>query len=258
MMKRWAASLLLLAAIAGVSFAQIGPLPGLAVVQIGGAPPCTGGSITYVGGNVVHTFTSSGTLTCPIARSVNYLLVAGGGGASSGDQGGGGGGGGVLTGSSSLSATSYSIGVGAGWQHGNYRIVEVVDFAVPSGKMVVGFPSYSIDADRGVVETYSIEDVPVPTSPPIPPITRWRFFQQLAVQGIISQDEALAAMGGTIPAPLLALIEQLPSEQKFPAKMLVIGATEFERQHHLTIAIGAAFGMDAAEIDAFFVAAGTL
>ena len=41
---------------------------------------CTGRTITYVGNDVVHTFTSSGTLSCAGSISVQYLIVAGGGG----------------------------------------------------------------------------------------------------------------------------------------------------------------------------------
>ena len=41
-----------------------------------------------------------------------------------------------------------------------------------------------------------------------------QFFQQLALMGIISEKEALAAVGpGTLPAALAAMIESLPPEQ---------------------------------------------
>ena len=108
-------------------------------------------------------------------------------------------------------------------------------------------------ADGGVPEPY----VPPPAAIP-QTISDRQFFQQLAVQGVISQDEALASCAAVIPAPLLALIEQLPSDQKFAAKMLVSGATVFERNHPMTIAIGSAYGWGSAEIDAFFVASAGL
>jgi hypothetical protein len=50
-----------------------------------------GGTVTTSGGNTIHTFTSSGSLTG--AMALNYLVVAGGGGGGSGQSGGGGGGG---------------------------------------------------------------------------------------------------------------------------------------------------------------------
>lgn len=85
-----------------------------------------------------------------------------------------------------------------------------------------------------------------------------QFFQQLAVEGIISQADALASNAAVIPPPLLALIEQLPSDQQFAAKMLVGGATVFKRHHPLSIAIGAAFGFNSAQMDAFWTAADKL
>jgi hypothetical protein len=79
----------------------------------------TGGTIvdTEIGGVPyrIHLFTNTGNSTFTVTKSgeVEYLIVAGGGGAGA-DNAGGGGGGGVLTGSTLLSATSYSIVVGAG------------------------------------------------------------------------------------------------------------------------------------------------
>ncbi len=75
-------------------------------------PACSGGTITSVSGGVVHTFKSSGTLSCPEDVSVQYLIVAGGGG--SGGFGGGGGAGGLLSGTTTISSGDYTITVGAG------------------------------------------------------------------------------------------------------------------------------------------------
>ena len=75
-----------------------------------------------VGGYVVHTFTSSGTLAIPVAVSADVLVVAGGGGGGSapgGWEGGGGGAGGYLQENVALSAQSYTITVGAGGAVGN-------------------------------------------------------------------------------------------------------------------------------------------
>lgn len=70
----------------------------------------------------VHVFTSNGTLTVSRRGEVEYLMI-GGGGAGSGnyyDDGGGGGAGGLIQGSTSLSATGYSIQIGNGgnWSGG--------------------------------------------------------------------------------------------------------------------------------------------
>lgn len=83
----------------------------------------TGGTIlpnAYSDGRFyqVHAFTTVGTSTFDISSAppnseVEYLIVGGGGGGGM-DMGGGGGGGGVLSGTASVSATAYTIVVGAG------------------------------------------------------------------------------------------------------------------------------------------------
>ena len=105
----------------------------------------------------------------------------------------------------------------------------------------------------GVPDPYVAPPTPVPQS-----ISDRQFFQQLAVAGIISQDQALASNAAVIPAPLLAIIDAMPSDQQFAAKMLVSGATVFERNHPMTEAIGGAYGWNGAQIDAFFTAAAAL
>jgi hypothetical protein len=80
-----------------------------------GTAKATGGTITYDNfGRVIHTFTSSGTFTPSESLSCDYLVVAGGAGGAS-DFGGGGGAGGYLTSSGlAVTATAYTITVGAG------------------------------------------------------------------------------------------------------------------------------------------------
>ncbi len=72
----------------------------------------TGGTITYVGDYIIHTFTSSGTFTISSGTGdVEYLVIGGGGGASIG----GGGAGGYLTGTNaSMVVGSYTVTIGAG------------------------------------------------------------------------------------------------------------------------------------------------
>ena len=100
----------------------------------------TGGTITTVGSDKVHTFTSPGTFTvCSVSavatnNRVSYMVVAGGGG-SGGDSGGGGGAGGfredkspvtpytasplVGAGSVTVTATGFPVVVGAGGSGGS-------------------------------------------------------------------------------------------------------------------------------------------
>ena len=88
----------------------------------------TGGTVTTDGDYKVHTFTGSGSFVVSTAGDVDYLVIAGGGGGNSPAYGGAGGaggyrnsynsetsgGGGLSETSLTLSATTYSITVGAG------------------------------------------------------------------------------------------------------------------------------------------------
>lgn len=88
-------------------------------------------------------------------------------------------------------------------------------------------------------------------------VSRRQFFQVIALKGMITEDEALAAVqGGAIPKALSDFVaEKLPVDQQFPAKMLLSGAQEFYRTDALVEAYGAAQNppMDAAALDALWV-----
>lgn len=92
------------------------------VASEGASAKATGGIITSDANYFYHTFLSSGTFTPTTSLTADYLVVAGGGGAASSNTGlggsGGGGAGGYRTsigGSAlSLSATAYTVTVGAG------------------------------------------------------------------------------------------------------------------------------------------------
>lgn len=86
-----------------------------------GTAKASGGTITYDNsGNVIHTFTSTGTFTPSQNLTCDYLVVAGGGGGGSsnsvGSRGAGGGGAGgyrYFT-SQSFTATGYAVTIGGG------------------------------------------------------------------------------------------------------------------------------------------------
>lgn len=83
----------------------------------GGGVVATGGSMSTVGSDTVHTFRSSGTLTVTNPGAAQVLLVGGGGGGGGGASygGGGGGGGGVVYRSNiNLLAGSITVTVGGG------------------------------------------------------------------------------------------------------------------------------------------------
>jgi hypothetical protein len=106
-------------------------LYGVADVPAAGNAKATGGIITYDDTYVYHTFPWSGTFTPLTSLTADYLVVAGGAGGGGGYAGGGGGagglrctvgatgGGGSLETPLSLTATAYTVTVGAGGAGGN-------------------------------------------------------------------------------------------------------------------------------------------
>jgi hypothetical protein len=89
----------------GGGLSQAGATGGSGVVIISYTSPTQlfgGGIVTFVGGNWIHTFTTSGTLVPATTFTANFLVVAGGGGGANpfitvNSAGGGGGGGGYRT-----------------------------------------------------------------------------------------------------------------------------------------------------------------
>jgi hypothetical protein len=76
----------------------------------------TGGTITYSGGNTIHSFTADGDFVAPSSGTIgDYLIVAGGGGGGGSYMGGGGGAGGILSGTAvAITAATYPIVIGDG------------------------------------------------------------------------------------------------------------------------------------------------
>lgn len=110
-------------------------LYGIAAQPAVTAAKATGGTITFAAdGYTYHSFTSSGTFTPSVALTCDYLVVAGGGGGGNFSTGAGAGGGGAggyrttvgLTGGNgaaetqlALTATGYTVTVGAGGSAGS-------------------------------------------------------------------------------------------------------------------------------------------
>ncbi|QCO05437.1 hypothetical protein [Azospirillum argentinense] len=101
---------------------------------------------------------------------------------------------------------------------------------------------------------------PPPPPAPVPPVISDRqFFQALAMDGYITTAEALAAVRtGDLPAVLADLLDHMDGDERFGAEMLLSGATEFRRDHAMTIVIGEARGLTPAEVDDFFRRAAAL
>ncbi len=94
---------------------------------------------------------------------------------------------------------------------------------------------------------------------PLPEISDRQFFQQLAIDGYVTHAEALAAVAtGALPAAIEAIVSGIPVNAQFAARMVLSGATRFERNHQLVEVFAAAVGMDTAALDAFWRAASEL
>jgi hypothetical protein len=86
-----------------------------------------------------------------------------------------------------------------------------------------------------------------------------QFFQALALQGKISEAEAEAAVAtGVIPAAMDAVVQSLPANQRFAAKMNLKGATQFHNKHAMVAAFAQSQGMTDADVDALWDFASTL
>lgn len=86
-----------------------------------------------------------------------------------------------------------------------------------------------------------------------------QFFQQMAVEERITQQEALDAVGsGIIPPAMDGLVDQLPEHEQFAARMLIRGATTFRRDHPVTALIGQLYGMSSDQVDRTWIDASLL
>lgn len=86
-----------------------------------------------------------------------------------------------------------------------------------------------------------------------------QFFQALALNDLITQEEAEAAVAtGTIPAAMAALVDQLPLEQQFPARMLLKGETTFRSDHPLTTVLAGLYNWTPEQMVSLFDAAARL
>lgn len=89
-------------------------------------------------------------------------------------------------------------------------------------------------------------------------ISARQFWQQLAIAGLITQDEALAVVrSGVLPAAFVAMVEALPSSEQFATRMKLT-VNQFDRSDALVSAFASSNGIDDAGVDAIWLAASKL
>lgn len=102
-------------------------------------------------------------------------------------------------------------------------------------------------ADGGVPDPYVEPPPPVPQQ-----VSNRQFYQQAAVDSLISQNDALEAMSGTLPGPVADYVGSLPSAMQFGAEMR-FKAIGFPRDDQYVTGLLQFLGV--ADIDQFFIAA---
>lgn len=96
---------------------------------------------------------------------------------------------------------------------------------------------------------------PAQTPAPVPEkISRRQFYQGLAVAQFITQPEALDAIRMiALPAALQGMVDGMTdANAKFEALSLLYGATEFYRDHPLTMIFAISQGISEAQVDQFW------
>ena len=97
-----------------------------------------------------------------------------------------------------------------------------------------------------------------PTAPVPEEIADWQFWGQLRAMGVVTPEEAMAAIGnGAIPAIINDAIEALPitSEQKMDIREQVMGAVNFRRHNAQTEFLRQMMGWSEEATDALWSAA---
>lgn len=125
---------------------------------------------------------------------------------------------------------------------------DVAQYAIPEGLVLVAGGDWPVEP-------------PAPSTLPSVPetISDRQFFQQLAITGAITPDDALQAVKvGTIPANLEAFISTLAIDQQFAANMMLAGATQFNRHHPMTLALAQGMGWTNDQLDALWTNAAAL
>ena len=109
---------------------------------------------------------------------------------------------------------------------------------VPSGQTATGWELQ----DRGGKPV--LVPITIPTPPPPMPtqITNRQYYQQLAIMGPITQQEAADAVVGTPPPTILGYISSLPQAQQFDAEMFFKGGTIYDRHAALLTGLATYMG----------------
>ena len=137
-----------------------------------------------------------------------------------------------------------------------------VQYRRPDGTFVAlvnGMPYHVVPEDplfaaaQAAGASAPFEPAPVPIGPTqIRSISFSQLLIGLVSEGWITQSEGENWLVGTLPAPVLALIATLPAGQQFAARARATRPSVVLRDDALVLALGAAQGKSAGQLDAFF------
>jgi hypothetical protein len=98
------------------------------------------------------------------------------------------------------------------------------------------------DTAQSIIDAFTVEQMHAPATPRL--ISDRQFYQALALQGAVTQEEALAAVRtGAIPSAMQPFIDAIPDQElQFGATMLLSGAVEFDRHHPMVESFRQAMG----------------
>ena len=102
------------------------------------------------------------------------------------------------------------------WRSDSYALTRFDSFKPPTGKVITGSPTYAVEADGSVTETYDVIDAPAPRPPVVTSLQFRHLFTQAETVAIttagqtdiqvrIFTDEAAAA--GTVDLGAAAVIQ---------------------------------------------------
>lgn len=116
--------------------------------------------------------------------------------------------------------------------------------------------------DGAVVEMTNAEAAEFLATLPGPLVPEQITFAQLLIglvaEGWISEADGEAWLEGRLPGQVTALINTLPQQQRFAAKARAARPSAVYRNDPLVLALSAAQGKTAAELDAFFISYGAV
>ena len=93
---------------------------------------------------------------------------------------------------------------------------------------------------------------PPPVIIPIPDLSFSQLLIGLVTEAWIAEADGEAWLSGTLPAAVLAVIDNLPAEQRFPAKVRALRPSVVIRNDVLVNAMGTAAGKTSEDMDNFF------